>query len=79
MCHLFRYIKDLIIHIVSVALLALSLSGCSGDIGSCIDADDFGFAKATVSSRYSTDQIYGTGTNEVGVWNDYGLVLNGKL
>jgi type IV secretion system protein VirB6 len=56
----------------------LLLSGCSGDIGECIDADDFGFAKIDVSSRYDPKVIVGEKENQVAPWIDNSLILNGK-
>lgn len=55
----------------------LFLSGCSGD--RCIDADDFGFIKFAVSSRYpqedlSSQQQY----NQVAPWLSSGYNVNGQ-
>ncbi|MES2214708.1 MAG: type IV secretion system protein [Pseudomonadota bacterium] len=61
-------------------LLMLSLSGCNGD--KCIDADDFGFPRFTVSARYNKDavptELFGTEDNQVGAWRDSGYVVNGR-
>ncbi len=54
----------------------LMLYGCGGD--ACLDADDFGFAKMTVSSRYDKSEIFGDQTAEITPWRDKGLVLNGE-
>lgn len=53
------------------------LSACSGD--KCIDADDFGFAKFTISSRYNkdvlTEQKQG---NQIAPWLDSGYRVTGR-
>lgn len=55
----------------------LILSGCTGD--RCIDADDFGFPKITISSRYKkedlTEQQQG---NQVAPWIDSKFNVNGR-
>lgn len=56
--------------------IMLMLSGCMGD--QCIDADDFGFPRVTVSARYDSSEIVGTGENEVAPWRDNQLTVNGQ-
>ena len=53
------------------------LTACSGD--RCIDADDFGFAKVVVSSRYPADQLNsGQQDNQIAPWRSTDLIVNGK-
>lgn len=56
----------------------LFLAGCGGDV--CIEADDFGHAYLTVSSRYNRDDFLSTqtGATQVGPWRDSGYQVNGK-
>lgn len=62
----------------AVALIAimLVLSGCMPD--QCIDADDFGFPRFTVSARYDPSEIVGTGENEIAPWRDTQFTVNGE-
>jgi type IV secretion system protein VirB6 len=61
--------------IVSICLLLLT--GCSGD--QCIDADDFGFNKFTVSSRYDPSELFSQQQdNEVAPWLDSTYTVNGR-
>jgi type IV secretion system protein VirB6 len=53
------------------------LTNCGGD-SACIDAEDFGFTKVTVSSRYDPEKIVGTEANQVAPWVDKDLKLSGK-
>ena len=64
--------KNLLIWLI----ISIILSGCSGD--TCIDADDFGFQKFTISARYQKEEIqeFQPG-NQVAIWRDSGLRTNG--
>ncbi len=58
-------------------VIAFLLTSCTGD--QCIDADDFGFDKVTISSRYSPNQLtVQEGINQVAPWIDSGLAVNGR-
>lgn len=58
-------------------ILSIILSGCTGD--TCIDADDFGFQKFTVSARYKKDEIQELQPgNQIVPWRDSGLRTNGE-
>lgn len=70
-------LKNNILHLLTIATMAILLSGC-GRSDKCIEADDFGFAKATISSRYDESQIYGSQTSEVTPWVWPGLIIDGK-
>lgn len=65
-------------NILFVLLISMVfLSGCSGD--RCIDADDFGFIKFAVSSRYSKDDLSGQHQdNQVAPWLNSGFNFNGQ-
>lgn len=65
-------------NILSVLLISIVfLSGCSGD--RCIEADDFGFIKFAVSSRYSQDDLAGQHQdNQVAPWLSSGFNFNGQ-
>ncbi|WP_341749665.1 type IV secretion system protein [Candidatus Tisiphia endosymbiont of Sialis lutaria] len=53
------------------------LSGCTGD--RCIDADDFGFIKFVISSRYKKEQLSGQQQdNQSAPWVDTGYSVNGQ-
>ena len=55
----------------------LALSGCTGD--RCIDADDFGFSKFTISSRYEVDQLNEQNQgNQISQWIDSDFRVNGR-
>ena len=64
-------------NILFVLLISmLFLSGCSGD--RCIDAEDFGFIKFAVSSRYSKEELAGQHQdNQVAPWLNSGFYFNG--
>jgi len=60
-------------------LACLFLASCDPD-GTCIDADDFGFPKMTVSAMGQNvipDSTTATQANQVSEWTDSGLVLSG--
>lgn len=62
--------------IVTILMLTVCLSACHGP--SCIDADDFGFAKYVISARYNDNQLSQiTNNNQIASWLDTGLVTNG--
>ena len=65
-------------NILFVLLISMVfLSGCSGD--RCIDAEDFGFIKFAVSSRYSKEELAGQHQdNQVAPWIDSGFYFNGQ-
>ncbi|WP_375329896.1 type IV secretion system protein [Candidatus Tisiphia endosymbiont of Nemotelus uliginosus] len=53
------------------------LSGCTGD--RCIDADDFGFIKFVISSRYKKEELSGQQQdNQSAPWVDTGYNVNGQ-
>ena len=58
-------------------LATLMLCGC-GKTDTCLEPDDFGFAKMTISSRYAEAEIFGDQTAQITPWKDGGLILNGK-
>jgi type IV secretion system protein VirB6 len=66
--------------LLCLIIALLTLSGCNGD--RCIDADDFGFPRFTVSSRYDSNstpaELFGSDDNEIGIWRDSGYFVNGK-
>lgn len=58
-------------------VIILVLSGCSGD--KCIDADDFGFAKFTISARYNQDELNQQYQgNQIAPWRDSSYRVNGR-
>ena len=70
-----------IINITSKLILIIAtafvLCGCGRSDG-CLEADDFGFAKIAVSSRYDESEIFGDRTAEITPWIDGGLILDGN-
>ena len=62
--------------ILTIAM-ACALCGC-GRSDTCIEADDFGFAKMAISSRYDASEIFGDQTAEITPWIDGGLILDGN-
>ena len=55
----------------------LFLTGCTGE--RCIEADDFGHATFSISSRYSKEALDGqVGENQVAPWVDSGYRINGR-
>ncbi len=64
--------------LLSIILTLFMLAGCSGE--DCIDADDFGHSKATISARYSEDdmKLLSRGTRQVGSWVDSEYRLDGN-
>ena len=80
---LFSYINDFIKSytknnkILVLLVLSIIFSGCTGD--RCIDADDFGFIKLTVSARYNQDELTSQQhDNQIAPWRDSGFVVNGR-
>jgi type IV secretion system protein VirB6 len=66
-----------LLQIISLLITGLALSGCGPD--SCYDADDFGFSKAIISSRYTPDQITSFQKGkEVATWVDTGFTVSGR-
>lgn len=59
-----------------VILSLFSLSGCID--GTCLDADDFGFARFVVPAKYSSSQLEGQSDNQVAPWLNTGYLVNGK-
>lgn len=74
LCHLnLYYWRSLIMMVCSSFILA----SCSGE--RCIDADDFGFDKFTISSRYSSDALSQQQQgNQIAPWVDSGFTVNGR-
>lgn len=75
-------LTDILKHLTNIGAMVtalLVLSGCNGE--ACLEPDDFGFARATVSSRYDPIngqvQIFGPQSAEITPWRDNGLTLNG--
>ena len=62
---------------IILLVVTFMLSGC-GKSDTCLEADDFGFSKTTISSRYAETEIFGDRTAEVTPWRDKDLILNGK-
>ena len=67
--------KDFLKYIALFVLIS-ALTSCGGN-SACIDADDFGFTTVTVSARYDSSDIIGTGENELAPWRDFDLTLSG--
>ncbi len=62
---------------VTLLISLFCLSGCSGD--RCIDADDFGFIKFVVSSRYKKEELTTKQEgNQIAPWVDSGYRVNGQ-
>ncbi|WP_417905080.1 type IV secretion system protein [Candidatus Tisiphia endosymbiont of Micropterix aruncella] len=62
---------------VILLISMLCLSGCTGD--RCIDADDFGFIKFVISSRYKKEKLSGQQQdNQTAPWIDTGYNVNGQ-
>lgn len=75
----------LIFNLIITLFLAASLASCGGNTA-CIDADDFGFTKVEISSRYEEGdidyidkKIVGSEESQVGHWQDFDLKLSGKV
>ncbi|WP_323738566.1 type IV secretion system protein [Candidatus Trichorickettsia mobilis] len=63
--------------IFSILFCILCLSACTGD--RCIDSDDFGFQKFTVSSRYKPEELSSqVQGNQVAPWVNSGYRVNGR-
>jgi type IV secretion system protein VirB6 len=60
---------------VVIILTLFCLSGCMD--AQCIDADDFGFAKFTVSAKQDKKNIFGDVDNQVSKWSNTGYSLTG--
>ncbi|MGI4775523.1 MAG: hypothetical protein ACRYE9_01100, partial [Janthinobacterium lividum] len=61
----------------SLILVVLILSGCTGD--RCIDADDFGYPRFTISSRYTPSELNQQyQDNQIAPWNDSNFRVNGN-
>ncbi|WP_375319221.1 type IV secretion system protein [Candidatus Tisiphia endosymbiont of Oplodontha viridula] len=64
-------------NILTILLISIfCLSGCTGD--RCIDADDFGFIKFVISSRYKKEELSGQQDNQSAPWVDSGYNVNGQ-
>ncbi|WP_341755411.1 type IV secretion system protein [Candidatus Tisiphia endosymbiont of Ptychoptera albimana] len=65
-------------NIFAILLISmLCLSGCTGD--RCIDADDFGFIKFVISSRYKKEELSGQQQdNQTAPWINTGYNVNGQ-
>ncbi|BFD46630.1 MAG: type IV secretion system protein [Rickettsia endosymbiont of Sergentomyia squamirostris] len=65
-------------NIFAILLISiLCLSGCTGD--RCIDADDFGFIKFVISSRYKKEELSGQQQdNQTAPWVNTGYNVNGQ-
>ncbi|WP_341761585.1 type IV secretion system protein [Candidatus Tisiphia endosymbiont of Thecophora atra] len=64
-------------NIFAILLISmLCLSGCTGD--RCIDADDFGFIKFVISSRYKKEKLSGQQDNQTAPWINTGYNVNGQ-
>lgn len=62
---------------VILLISILCLSGCTGD--RCIDADDFGFIRFVISSRYPKDQLTTKQEgNQIAPWVDSNYKVNGQ-
>jgi type IV secretion system protein VirB6 len=62
---------------VVLLISMLCLSGCTGD--RCIDADDFGFLKFVVSSRYKQEDLAGQQqNNQTAPWINSEYYVNGQ-
>lgn len=58
-------------------LIVIALSGCTGE--RCIDADDFGFSKFTISARYDIEQLNEQNQgNQISPWIDSNFRVNGR-
>lgn len=63
--------------IIILLLLSLLLISCSNE--RCIDADDFGFPKITVSARYDESDVTSMSEgNQITPWIDSNYVVTGK-
>lgn len=61
---------------ITLLISLFLLSGCSGD--TCIDPDDFGFIKFTISSRYDPGEVTSRQQgDQVAPWRDSSYKLNG--
>ena len=58
-------------------LLALVLAGCNQPDGMCVEADDFGYPKITISSK-GGPVIYGIEANQCAAWINTNYALNGN-
>ena len=64
-------------NILTILLISIfCLSGCTGD--RCIDADDFGFIKFIISSRYKKEELSGQQDNQSAPWINTGYNVNGQ-
>ncbi len=62
--------------IIWLFFIIFVLSACTGD--NCIDADDFGFAKFTISSRYEEEELYEQQQdNQIAPWRNSEFRVNG--
>lgn len=59
-----------------IILSLIALSGCAD--GTCLDADDFGFAHFVVPARYSSSDLQGQNDNQVAPWLNTGYTVNGQ-
>ncbi|RYE05930.1 MAG: hypothetical protein EOP33_01580 [Rickettsiaceae bacterium] len=58
-------------------LIAFLLSGCTGD--KCIDADDFGYPRFTISARYAPSELSQISqSNQIAPWRDSNFRVNGN-
>ena len=65
------------LRLIILAVTALLLSSCTGE--RCIEADDFGHAVFTVSSRYDKEAFDGqVGENQIAPWVDSTYQVNGR-
>lgn len=65
------------VRILLLIIVSLALHGCSGEM--CIDADDFGFAKVTISSRQDPETLYSLSQgHQVAPWLNSQYRVNGR-
>lgn len=65
-----------IMRLIVIILTLFCLSSCMD--AQCIDADDFGFAKFTISAKQDKKNTFGEVDNQVSKWSNTGYSLTGK-